>query len=203
MAAFAFYMLERFQASFIAIEFGNTSQHYYVLANFVLTLIYVQAAGEPIPDFFNPVDWYNIKLLSAGGIPDGHQQHRTQSLTSRTQIDTASSVMRSCEVFSSKVTHSGRHARTTEAYHLGLSLDHIQHLGRWVMDQMEAFYAPKSPITGAFYMAHFNKTNGPYCIERDLVMPPLELQRLSKASSIQGNIFCLLMCKSMVKPSST
>ena len=46
------------------------------------------------------------------------------------------------------------------------------------MGQMESFYAPKNPIIGAFYMAHFNKPSEPYLIERDLVTPPLELQRL-------------------------
>ncbi|KAF9198321.1 hypothetical protein BGZ49_000877 [Haplosporangium sp. Z 27] len=86
--------------------------------------------------------------------------------------------MRSCEVYSTKVTHSGRHAGTAEAYKLGLNLDHIRHLGRWVMGQMENFYAPKNPIIGAFYMAHFNENQEPYFIERDLLTPPLELQRL-------------------------
>ncbi|KAG0009279.1 hypothetical protein BGZ82_004120, partial [Podila clonocystis] len=65
--------------------------------------------------------------------------------------------MRACLVYSTKVTHSGRHAGTSEAYHLGLSLDNIRHLGRWVIGQMESFYAPRNPIIGVFYMAHFNK----------------------------------------------
>src|SRR5690554_3242564 len=46
------------------------------------------------------------------------------------------------------------------------------------MGRMEAFYGPKNPIMGAFYMAHFNDHVNPYFIERDLVVPPLELQRL-------------------------
>ncbi|KAF9582877.1 hypothetical protein BGW38_010632 [Lunasporangiospora selenospora] len=56
------------------------------------------------------------------------------------------SVMNACGVVSTKVTHSGRHAGTTEAYNLGLNLEDIRHLGRRVMGQMENFYAPKSPI---------------------------------------------------------
>jgi hypothetical protein len=67
---------------------------------------------------------------------------------------------------------------TSEAYRLNASLDHIRHLGRWVKGQMESFYAPKNPIIGAFYMAHFNKPSEPYLIERNLATPPLELQRL-------------------------
>lgn len=72
----------------------------------------------------------------------------------------------------------GRHSGTSEAYHLGLNLDQIRLLGRWSMGQMEAYYVPKNPIIGAFYMAHFNKDNEPYFIERDSVVPPLSLQRL-------------------------
>ncbi|KAF9536139.1 hypothetical protein BGW38_010290, partial [Lunasporangiospora selenospora] len=109
---------------------------------------------------------------------DKRVKSRTKPLTPKTQIDSTASVMRTCKVFSTKVTHSGRHAGTSEAYRLGLSLDNIRHLGRWVMGQMEAFYAPKNPIIGAFYMAHFNKPDKPYLLERDLVTPPLPLQRL-------------------------
>ena len=46
------------------------------------------------------------------------------------------------------------------------------------MGHLENFYAPKNPIIGVFYMAHFNKTEEPYFIVRDLVTPPLVLQRL-------------------------
>ncbi|KAF9350897.1 hypothetical protein BGX34_000920 [Mortierella sp. NVP85] len=66
-----------------------------------LRTITCSVAGQPIPDFSNLDGWYNIKLLTVG-TPDERQQHRAQSLASRTQIDTTSSVMRSCEVFSSK-----------------------------------------------------------------------------------------------------
>lgn len=82
--------------------------------------------------------------------------------------------MRSCQVYSLKVTHTGWHAGVVEAYNLGLGLEDIQHLGHWSMGQMEAFYAPWNPINGAFMMAHFK--NEPYFIEHDLITPPLELQ---------------------------
>lgn len=85
--------------------------------------------------------------------------------------------MRTCEVHSSKVTHSGRHAGTSEAFYLQLSIDDLRHLGRWCMGVMECAYLPQLPINGAFIMAHF-KQNEQYFLERDLVCPPLELQRL-------------------------
>ncbi|KAF9535224.1 hypothetical protein BGW38_010432, partial [Lunasporangiospora selenospora] len=123
---------------------------------------------EPIPDFSNPNSWYNIKLLVSGGDPEQRTKSRNAALSPKTQIDSTSSVMRTCEVYSTKVTHSGRHAGTSEAYQLNQSLEHILHLGRWVIGQMESFYAPKNPVIGVFYMAHFNKPDQPYLIERDL-----------------------------------
>ncbi|GJJ71587.1 hypothetical protein EMPS_03937 [Entomortierella parvispora] len=100
------------------------------------------------------------------------------ALTGRTQQLATAAVMRACEVFSARLTHAGRHAGTKEAFKLGLPIQDIQHLGRWVMSQMMSFYAPKNPIKGAYYMAHFNGTDEPYILARDLAVPPAELQRL-------------------------
>ncbi|KFH69369.1 hypothetical protein MVEG_04182 [Podila verticillata NRRL 6337] len=41
-----------------------------------------------------------------------------------------------------------------------------------------SFYAPKNPIKGAYFMAHFNGTDEPYILERDLIPPPPELQQM-------------------------
>lgn len=102
----------------------------------------------------------------------------TVALTGRTQQLATSAVMRACEFFSARLTHAGRHAGTKEAFKLGLPINDIQHLGRWVMSQMMSFYAPKNPIKGAYFMSHFNGTDEPYILDRDLVVPPPELQRL-------------------------
>jgi len=98
------------------------------------------------------------------------------ALTGRAQQLATAAVMRACEVSSARLTHAGRHAGTKEAFDLQLGIQDIQHLGRWVMSQMRSFYAPKNPIKGAYFMAHFNGTDEPYILERDLVPPPLELQ---------------------------
>ncbi|KAG0299599.1 hypothetical protein BGZ99_004088, partial [Dissophora globulifera] len=111
--------------------------------------------NEPIPNFSSARDWHAIKLLTVGGTPEERRANRTIALTGRSQIITTSRVMQACEVYSTKVTHSGRHAGTAEAYRLGLSASGVRHLGRWIIGQMENFYAPKNPIIGAFYMAHF------------------------------------------------
>ncbi|KAF9122110.1 hypothetical protein BGX30_002203 [Mortierella sp. GBA39] len=138
------------------------------------TATYPNPASNPRQDapLRDAIDQYEVSLVYdqsfVGSTRDLDQRvkSRTKALNSKTQIDSTAAVMRTCEVYSTKVTHSGRHAGTSEVYRLNLSLDHIRHLGRW------------NPIIGAFYMAHFNKPNEPYLIERDLVTPPLELQRL-------------------------
>ncbi|KAF9310710.1 hypothetical protein BG006_004751, partial [Podila minutissima] len=84
--------------------------------------------------------------------------------------------MHACEIFSVHLTHAGCHAGTKEAFKLGLGIQDIQHLGRWVMSQMMSFYAPKNPIKGAYFMAHFNGIDEPYILKHDLVPPPPELQ---------------------------
>ena len=107
---------------------------------------------------------------------DKQDQMRVEALTGRAQQQATSAVMRACEIFSVRLTHAGRHAGTKEAFKLGLGIQDIQHLGRWVMSQMMSFYAPKNPIKGAYFMAHFNGTDEPYILERDLIPPPTELQ---------------------------
>ena len=150
-----------------------------VVTSMLLTPISSQVEKEPLPDFSKPDEWHRVKVLVGGSIKDRlnprSSHYRFSSLDPKTQSDSTSAVMRSCQVYSLKVTHTGRHAGVVEAYNLGLTLEDIRHLGRWSMGQMEAFYAPRNPINGAFAMAHFK--NEPYFIERDLVTPPLELQR--------------------------
>ncbi|KAG0373679.1 hypothetical protein BGX24_011383 [Mortierella sp. AD032] len=120
--------------------------------------------------------WYNIKVLTAGVTPEEGERHQKQALSGETQMDATSVVIRACDVCSAKLTHSGRHVGVSEAYGKGLSMDDIRHLGRWVMEQMENFYAPKNPTRGAFCLTHFGPQE-PYVLDRDLVMPPINLQR--------------------------
>ncbi|KAG0257338.1 hypothetical protein BG011_004012 [Mortierella polycephala] len=48
---------------------------------------------------------------------------RTIALSSKTQIDITTAAMRSCEVYSPKVAHKGRHAGASEVHYLGMSTD--------------------------------------------------------------------------------
>ncbi|KAF9944770.1 hypothetical protein BGZ70_004355, partial [Mortierella alpina] len=106
-----------------------------------------------------------------------YQIGRTIAISNQSPNYATSSVMRPCDVHSPRVTHMGRHSGSAEAYHLGLSIDHLRLLGRWSMGQMEKYYMPRNPIIGPYYMAHFYQPNDPYFLPRDLVMPPLSLQR--------------------------
>ncbi|KAK3807502.1 MAG: hypothetical protein J3R72DRAFT_499432 [Linnemannia gamsii] len=168
MGAFAFYMLQRFMIN-----------------------------NESVPDFSDADKWKEVKVLvpsdvpivpDLGSGPDAETEHqlalekldlaRTGALTGRAQQLATAAVMRACEIFSVRLTHAGRHAGCKEAFKLGLGIEDIQHLGRWVVSQMMSFYAPKNPIKGAYFMAHFNGTDEPCILERDLVPPPPELQRM-------------------------
>ncbi|KAF9919090.1 hypothetical protein BX616_001825 [Lobosporangium transversale] len=101
-----------------------------------------------VPNFTDPDDRYNIKLLvAASTIERRNARLRKNAVAPKTQIDATASVMRTCDVYSTKVTHAGRHAGTSDAYRLGLGSEHIHHLGRWVIGQMESFCASKNPTT--------------------------------------------------------
>ncbi|KAG0312590.1 hypothetical protein BG000_006185, partial [Podila horticola] len=151
--------------------------------------------NESVPDFSDADKWKEVKVLvptdvptvpDLGSGPNAEAEHRlaeekldlsrTSALTGRAQQLATAAVMRACEIFSVRLTHAGRHAGCKEAFKLGLGIEDIQHLGRWVMSQMMSFYAPKNPIKGAYFMAHFNGTDEPYILECDLVPPPPELQ---------------------------
>ena len=101
---------------------------------------------------------------------------QSRSLTNQAQPLITGAVMKACQVYSLKAMHAGRYAGTTEVCCFGLNPEHVKHLDRWCMSQMENYYALKNPTTGAFYMAHFSKLDKLYWIECDLVTPPLSLQ---------------------------
>ncbi|GJJ69211.1 hypothetical protein EMPS_01557 [Entomortierella parvispora] len=117
VGGFAFYMLERWQVD-----------------------------KEPLPNFLDPDDWSGVMLLADANpaarmglskdrksTSGGKVQNRKQAIDPRTQIATTTKALLACGIASTKITHGGRHAGTSEAYHLGLDFDHIRHLGRWVM----------------------------------------------------------------------
>ncbi|KAF9999944.1 hypothetical protein BGZ79_006469 [Entomortierella chlamydospora] len=137
---------------------------------------YVDAEKESIPNFSDANDWHDIKAIRACKNPKGKQTDRTVALVSSIQIDSTKSILRTCRVHCPNITHTGRHSRTSEAYHLMLHHNEMAKLGRWSSGQMEAAHPPELPIHGAFIMAHFKENEG-YFLERDLVTPPLPLQR--------------------------
>lgn len=136
-----------------------------------------QIEKEPLPNFSKPDEWHQVKVLVGGSIKDQldprSSHYQFLPLDPKTQNDSTSAVMRSCQVYSLKVTHTGWHAGVVEAYNLSLGLEDIQHLGHWSMGQMEAFYASWNPINGAFMMAHFK--NEPYFIECNLIKPLMSI----------------------------
>lgn len=131
---------------------------------------------ELVPDFSKPDKWHNIHVLVTS-TPSAHLETRNWPLLGTTQGETAKMTLHTTKIHMTSSTHAGRHAAVFEAYDLGLSQEHIKHLGRWIIGQFQAFYAPKNPVMGAFYMAHFNKPDELYFIEHNIHTLPLDLQR--------------------------
>ncbi|KAF9920906.1 hypothetical protein BGZ65_010834, partial [Modicella reniformis] len=108
----------------------------------------IQIDDELVPDFSDPDQWENIKVLT-GGTFEACQNNRMTALSCTTQFVTTSAVM-----------HSGRHSGTIEAYHLDLSMDQI--VPSRSLDN--SGLCPKNPFIGP------NRHDDRYFIERDLVI---------------------------------
>src|SRR5690349_10572803 len=77
------------------------------------------------PSFLNRNDWRLFKVLSSDRTRD------KQSVSSTTQIKDVQAIFNRLRIYSTKKTHSGRHAGTLEAERLGVSLSDIKAGGRW------------------------------------------------------------------------
>ncbi|KAG0018622.1 hypothetical protein BGZ80_006952 [Entomortierella chlamydospora] len=75
-----------------------------------------QIDKEPIPDFSNTASSNEIKLLKDIHIIEERRLRQRRALSVNSQVKTTSSIMRSCEVYATKATHSRRHSGTTETY---------------------------------------------------------------------------------------
>lgn len=59
-----------------------------------------------------------------------------------------------CLILSSRATHSGRHCGAQELQFMGLNIDSLARMGRWVHSKMQV-YLSSLEIPGAFAMAGF------------------------------------------------
>ncbi|KAF9964554.1 hypothetical protein BGZ70_006308 [Mortierella alpina] len=166
VAAFAFYMFERFQVE-----------------------------DEPLPDFSNAAAWDTIGGLVSGSLQDrvklkestgattGPRASRTFPISKQSLTASTAAINDTCKIegtrFEPRYTRMGRYSGSHEAFELGMTPKDINRLGRWTTPsgRLQSRGTALNPVNAAFCLAHYKDTE-PYIIERDCVAPPLSLQRL-------------------------
>ncbi|KAG2206098.1 hypothetical protein INT47_003747, partial [Mucor saturninus] len=121
-------------------------------------------------DFLNEERWHNWKVLRGRSSPE-------KSLSGGSQWKTAKKALADEEIFTTRVTHGGRHAGSMEAEGLGIPFDLIKRGGGWKdrLGRLETHYLGKLPSPFARGMAGFWEK--PFSLARNTVSPSLELQR--------------------------
>ncbi|KAG2190460.1 hypothetical protein INT47_006627, partial [Mucor saturninus] len=121
-------------------------------------------------DFLNEDRWHNWKVLRGRSSPE-------KSLSGGSQWKTAKKALADEEIFTTRVTHGGRHAGSMEAEGLGIPFDLIKRGGGWKdrLGRLETHYLGKLPSPFARGMAGFWEK--PFSLARNTVSPSLGLQR--------------------------
>src|SRR5690554_215280 len=114
--------------------------------------------------------WTQFKVLPGKKGP-------TVAISPGAQYDACKAVFANHSIFSTKITHGGRHAGAREAEQHGVSRDDIAAGGRWMVGQnkLGLHYLSRLPIRCAFAMAGFK--DKPFSLPRNKINPPIELQR--------------------------
>ncbi|KAI9327252.1 hypothetical protein BD770DRAFT_449902 [Pilaira anomala] len=121
-------------------------------------------------DFLHGDRWQFWKVLRGRFDPES-------SLSTTSQWQTAKEVLEDEEVFTSRVTHGGRHSGAMEAEALGIPVELIKKGGGWKDKEtrLETHYLGKLPAPFARGMAGF--WGKPFALARNSVSPSLELQK--------------------------
>jgi len=126
--------------------------------------------NEPCPDFNDPENWQRIKALrQKSNDPRTSAKYQHQLACTRAAYNLVG-------ITTSRATHGNRHCGVQEAEADGLDPANLSRLGRWNHDKMTTYYLSGIAVPGAFAGAGFHDEN--YCLDRDCLTPPLELQRL-------------------------
>lgn len=99
------------------------------------------------------------------------------SLSSTQEWAVAKAIFEEHGIFTSRVTHGGRHSGSIEANNLGISIEDIKRGGGWQDDlsRLETHYMGRLPGQFARGMAGFREK--PFHLSRNIIKPPLDLQR--------------------------
>ncbi|KAG2214027.1 hypothetical protein INT45_005412 [Circinella minor] len=128
-------------------------------------------------EFLNEDRWHNWKVLRGRDDPE-------KSLSGTQQYKTAKNAFAEHDVFTTRVTHGGRHAGAIEAEALGIPFDLIKRGGGWKdrLGRLETHYLGKLPSQFArgmagSYVVHIYH-NKAFHLPRNNASPSLELQRM-------------------------
>ncbi|KAF9080523.1 hypothetical protein BGX27_005399, partial [Mortierella sp. AM989] len=78
---------------------------------------------------------------------------------------------------SNKVTHAGRKAGAQHAQSSGAHIEEIAHHGNWNHRRLVMFYLSAVPKEVPYRLAGFTLQNEEPWLERNTLIPPVELQR--------------------------
>lgn len=101
-----------------------------------------------------------------------------KSLSGAQQYSRAKDAFLANNIFTTRVTHGGRHSGAMEAETLGVPIDVIKRGGNWKdrLGRLETHYLGKLPTQFAKGIAGF--WDEPFNLPRNSINPPLDLQRL-------------------------
>ncbi|CEP10646.1 hypothetical protein [Parasitella parasitica] len=128
---------------------------------------YMLSKLQEEPAFLDNERWHNFKVLV----------DKEEGINGIQQYNSTKKIFREHGIFTSRVTHGGRHSGAMEAESLGIPIDSIKKGGGWKdrLGRLETHNQGKVPSEFARGMAGF--WNKPFGLERNRVDPPIELQQ--------------------------
>ncbi|CEP14188.1 hypothetical protein [Parasitella parasitica] len=115
--------------------------------------------------------WHNYNVIRGS-------MDLEEGLSASQQYNKSKDVLLQHEIYSTRITHVGRHAGIMEAESLGIPFDIVNRSGGWKdrLSHLETHYLVNLPSPFARGMAGFWQK--PFFLERNQVSPPLDIQRL-------------------------
>ena len=125
--------------------------------------------NEPIPDFSDPPQWYDIKLLKGG-------KDQTSPISYKAHYDATMKAFKALGMQSKAKTHAARGSATRMAELAGASESQIRRLGRWNASAMEGCYLSALPREAMRTLAGFPPDQRVFYLNRAAVAPDSAIQ---------------------------
>lgn len=158
------------------VEFGASIRHKDVricvqgaLAMYLFARFHIDC--EPFPNFADPSEWYNIKLLKSG-------KSRVIPMSYRTQYKAIGDAFDACGIASKSKTHAGRGSSVRMAELLGVPEFDLRQLGRWNQTAMEGCYLSRLPRKAMRALGGFHPDQSNFYLPRDVSVPETLQRRI-------------------------